>query len=109
MGQVDSVKRKFYRWFPDLDERFVKDGAGFYKPKFGHEVEIRYREAMRAKDGECLAKKRATCRRRSQAAKTKGKAGKDVDNKPLARTVSTDGEGIPPLPPLIKLEIDHDP
>mmetsp|Transcript_23720 Transcript_23720/g.51313 ORF Transcript_23720/g.51313 Transcript_23720/m.51313 type:complete len:293 (+) Transcript_23720:156-1034(+) len=61
--KIDSVKRKFYRWFPDLDERFVKDDEGFYRPKSGHEFEMRYREEMRMKDGEILAKKRARCRK----------------------------------------------
>mmetsp|Transcript_7310 Transcript_7310/g.13882 ORF Transcript_7310/g.13882 Transcript_7310/m.13882 type:complete len:258 (-) Transcript_7310:295-1068(-) len=60
--KIDSVKRKFYRWFPDLEERFVKDKAGFYRPKFGHQFEMCYRQAMRAKDGETLSKKRTKCR-----------------------------------------------
>mmetsp|Transcript_4961 Transcript_4961/g.7807 ORF Transcript_4961/g.7807 Transcript_4961/m.7807 type:complete len:242 (-) Transcript_4961:255-980(-) len=57
-AKVESVKRKFYRWFPDLDERFVRTPEGWYKPKDGHEEEMRYREAMRKVDQESLVKKR---------------------------------------------------
>mmetsp|Transcript_34233 Transcript_34233/g.63100 ORF Transcript_34233/g.63100 Transcript_34233/m.63100 type:complete len:345 (+) Transcript_34233:146-1180(+) len=64
--KIDSVKRKFYRWFPDLEERFVKDKGGFYRPKFGHMVEMCYRQDRRAKDGEILNKKRNRNRRRQQ-------------------------------------------
>jgi len=65
--KIDSVKRKFYRWFPDLDERFVKDKErGFYRPRFGHQFEMQYREEMRTKDGEILSKKRTTRRRQQQ-------------------------------------------
>lgn len=61
--RIESVKRKFYRWFPDLDERFTKDEHGMYWPNCGHEDEIRYREEMRKKDGEIIVTKRVTCRR----------------------------------------------
>jgi len=61
--RIESVKRKFYRWFPDLDERFTKDEHGMYWPNCGHEDEIRYREEMRRKDGEIIVTKRVTCRR----------------------------------------------
>lgn len=61
--KVDSVKRKFYRWFPDLEDRFERDVAGFYRPKFGHEFEMRYRENMRMKDGEATSKKRTNKRK----------------------------------------------
>lgn len=62
--KIDSVKRKFYRWFPDLDERFERDKeTGLYEPKFGHEFELKYREEMRKKDGESLTSKRARCRK----------------------------------------------
>ncbi|KAL9189381.1 hypothetical protein ACHAXT_009056 [Thalassiosira profunda] len=70
--KADSVKRKFYRWFPDLDARFVRDATGRYAPKAGHEAEIRYREEMRAKDGEALAKKRSRCRKRRQEGEEAG-------------------------------------
>lgn len=53
------MKRKFYRWFPDFNERFVLQTPGmWYKPKIGHEEEMKYREAMRKKDQEMLAAKR---------------------------------------------------
>eukprot|EP00581_Thalassiosira_minuscula_P010510 CAMPEP_0183710140 /NCGR_PEP_ID=MMETSP0737-20130205/5969_1 /TAXON_ID=385413 /ORGANISM="Thalassiosira miniscula, Strain CCMP1093" /LENGTH=221 /DNA_ID=CAMNT_0025938363 /DNA_START=223 /DNA_END=888 /DNA_ORIENTATION=- len=57
-AKMESVKRKFYRWFPDLDERFVRTPEGWYKPKAGHEEEMRYREEMRKEDQESLVKKR---------------------------------------------------
>jgi len=58
IAKMESVKRKFYRWFPDLDERFVRTPEGWYKPKGGHEEEMRHRETMRKEDQECLVKKR---------------------------------------------------
>jgi hypothetical protein len=62
--KIDSIKRKFYRWFPDLDERFVRDvETGNYIPKIGHENELKYRQDMRLKDGQILSKKRAKCRK----------------------------------------------
>mmetsp|Transcript_4592 Transcript_4592/g.9904 ORF Transcript_4592/g.9904 Transcript_4592/m.9904 type:complete len:365 (+) Transcript_4592:143-1237(+) len=61
--RAESIKRKFYRWFPDLDERFEKDSQGFYRPKSGHEFEMHYRQEMRKKEGESLNKKRAQKRR----------------------------------------------
>eukprot|EP00584_Thalassiosira_punctigera_P000803 CAMPEP_0172534852 /NCGR_PEP_ID=MMETSP1067-20121228/7079_1 /TAXON_ID=265564 ORGANISM="Thalassiosira punctigera, Strain Tpunct2005C2" /NCGR_SAMPLE_ID=MMETSP1067 /ASSEMBLY_ACC=CAM_ASM_000444 /LENGTH=230 /DNA_ID=CAMNT_0013319699 /DNA_START=161 /DNA_END=853 /DNA_ORIENTATION=+ len=61
-AKIESVKRKFYRWFPDLDERFIRTPEGWYKPKGGHEEEMRYREAMRKEDQESLVKKRNTKR-----------------------------------------------
>lgn len=59
----DSVRRKFYRWFPDLDERFKRDNEGIYHPKYGHEFEINHRELMRKLDGELLAAKRTGSRK----------------------------------------------
>jgi len=85
-AKVESVKRKFYRWFPDLEERFERDAEGFYIPRLGHENELRYREEMRTKDGETLAKKRVKCRREREKGIVK-------------RTVSTDiEEDAPPAP-----------
>jgi hypothetical protein len=57
-AKMESVKRKFYRWFPDLDERFVRTSEGWYKPRAGHEEEMRYRESKRKGDQDCLVKKR---------------------------------------------------
>ena len=61
-AKVESVKRKFYRWFPDLDERFERTEEGWYQPKAGHEEEMAYRERMRKSDQEKLVKKRVTKR-----------------------------------------------
>ncbi|KAL3775254.1 hypothetical protein HJC23_004108 [Cyclotella cryptica] len=65
----DSIKRKFYRWFPDFDTRFERTGEGWFKPKFGHEEEMNYRAEMRKKDQDALVKKRNT-KRTSRKAKT---------------------------------------
>ena len=59
----DSVRRKFYRWFPDLVERFERNHEGLYHPKLGHELEVDYRERMRKLDGEVLAAKRTGSRK----------------------------------------------
>jgi hypothetical protein len=58
----DSIKRKFYRWFPDFDSRFERTPEGWYKPKYGHEEEMQYRADMRKKDQDELVKKRNTKR-----------------------------------------------
>lgn len=79
--KVDSVKRKFYRWFPDLEERFFKDEFGVYRPKIGHEFELRYREEMRTKDGEILAKKRTRCRKERKSSSQGTKVTKCTKSK----------------------------
>ena len=57
--KIDSTKRKFYRWFPDLDERFVRNSeTGCYEPKAGHINEMAYRESMRISDQNKLVMKR---------------------------------------------------
>ena len=56
--KLESIKRKFYRWFPDFEERFEKTPDGWYQPKIGHEQEMRYREEMRRQDQQVLVKKR---------------------------------------------------
>jgi hypothetical protein len=61
-AKAESIKRKFYRWFPDLEERFVRTEDGWYRPKAGHEEEMHYREAMRRGDQDCLVKKRSAKR-----------------------------------------------
>ena len=58
----DSIKRKFYRWFPDFDNRFERTPEGWYKPKYGHEEEMLYRADMRKQDQDELVKKRNTKR-----------------------------------------------
>lgn len=57
-----SIKRKFYRWFPDFNERFELTPEGWFSPKFGHEYEMKYREAMRLSDQKVLVKKRCAKR-----------------------------------------------
>jgi hypothetical protein len=57
-----SIKRKFYRWFPDFNERFELTPEGWFLPKFGHEYEMKYREAMRMSDQKVLVKKRCAKR-----------------------------------------------
>jgi len=56
--KILSIKRKFYRWFPDFHNRFVLQEGGWYKPKIGHEEEMKYRGELRRKDQEVLAAKR---------------------------------------------------
>lgn len=56
--KLESIKRKFYRWFPDFEDRFEKSPEGWYQPKLGHEHEMRYREEMRRQDQQLLVKKR---------------------------------------------------
>lgn len=57
--KILSVKRKFYRWFPDFHKRFELQPCGaWYKPIIGHEAEMKYREDLRTKDQELLAAKR---------------------------------------------------
>eukprot|EP00585_Thalassiosira_rotula_P012733 CAMPEP_0196129624 /NCGR_PEP_ID=MMETSP0910-20130528/246_1 /TAXON_ID=49265 /ORGANISM="Thalassiosira rotula, Strain GSO102" /LENGTH=208 /DNA_ID=CAMNT_0041388757 /DNA_START=99 /DNA_END=725 /DNA_ORIENTATION=- len=54
-----SVKRKFYRWFPDFHKRFVLQSPGeWYKPKIGHAEEMAFRETLRKKDQMILTAKR---------------------------------------------------
>jgi len=65
--KIDSVKRKFYRWFPDLDERFTQNiNTGMYYPNAGHGAELQYRQMMRMKDGQNLSQKRAACRKQTR-------------------------------------------
>mmetsp|Transcript_11749 Transcript_11749/g.21727 ORF Transcript_11749/g.21727 Transcript_11749/m.21727 type:complete len:273 (+) Transcript_11749:108-926(+) len=57
-AKPESIRRKFYRWFPDFHERFVKTSDGWSTPKAGHQQEMQYRESMRKMDQELLVKKR---------------------------------------------------
>lgn len=61
-AKAESIKRKFYRWFPDLEERFVRTEDGWYRPKAGHEEEMQYREMMRRGDQDILVMKRTAKR-----------------------------------------------
>ncbi|EED95739.1 predicted protein [Thalassiosira pseudonana CCMP1335] len=56
--KADSVRRKFYRWFPDFEERFIKTDAGWYIAKIGHEEEVAWRAEMRKADQDDLVQKR---------------------------------------------------
>jgi hypothetical protein len=63
-AKSDSIRRKFYRWFPDFEERFQRNSDGLtYNPKAGHDEEIQYREAMRNMDKEILVHKRKVGRK----------------------------------------------
>ena len=61
-AKPESIRRKFYRWFPDFAERFVKTSDGWFTPKAGHQQEMDYREAMREMDKQDMAKKRVDTR-----------------------------------------------
>ncbi|KAL7509670.1 hypothetical protein ACHAXN_006636 [Cyclotella atomus] len=58
-AKQESIKRKFYRWFPDFEERFIRNPDGMtYRPKAGHDKEVVYRRNMRDMDQEILVHKR---------------------------------------------------
>ena len=63
--KVLSVKRKFYRWFPDFHERFELQPGNWYKPRIGHEMEMKYREDLRTIDQAFLAAKRVSSKKNS--------------------------------------------
>lgn len=73
----ESIRRRFYRYFPNFADRFVKTPEGStYMPKAGHQEEMRYREELRKKDHDAImAKKNA--RRRPQTSST-AQAGTNV-------------------------------
>lgn len=50
---------RFYRWFPNFEERFTKDKDGHYQPINGHENEMKYRQEMRAKSMKIVTAKRS--------------------------------------------------
>lgn len=56
--KIESIRRKFYRWFPDFEDRFEKTPEGWYKPIFGHKEEMAHRENSRKIDQDELVKKR---------------------------------------------------
>lgn len=92
--KIESVKRKFYRWFPDLDERFTRDEHGMYWPNCGHEDEIRYREEMRKKDEEIIITKRVTCRRDRHGSSE----GKTKKKRPNSNVESSQNDRIATAP-----------
>jgi hypothetical protein len=62
--KADSIRRKFYRWFPDFETRFVRNTDSMsYKPLAGHDEEVAYRRTMRENDKEILVYKRKVGRR----------------------------------------------
>lgn len=84
-AKTESIKRKFYRWFPDLDERFEKTEAGIFAPKFGHEVELSYRSDMRKKNGKTLSSKRNRCRQLRYGGSARKKSSSSKAKAALAR------------------------
>ena len=65
----ESVKRRFYRWFPDFSNRFVKDSEGWWVPKAGHYEEIEHRKDLRMKDQLRVLAKKEERRRLTKIAK----------------------------------------
>ena len=81
----ESIKRKFYRWLPDLEERFYRDENGQYQPIHGHEQEVQYRKEMREKSFASVAKKRARSNQRNNNLK-KGLGGNEKPELPRVET-----------------------
>ncbi len=94
----DSIKRKFYRWFPDLEARFSRTEDGTYQPIHGHEEEVKYRKEMREKSFESVAKKRARANQRNNyLRRERGELPRG--DQPLPEIVSSSGSlVVPPLP-----------
>lgn len=61
-AKPESIRRKFYRWFPDFNVRFIKsrtDDYGIhYMPRIGHAEELEYRDLCRRRDTEVIIRKR---------------------------------------------------
>ncbi len=94
----DSIKRKFYRWFPDLDQRFSRTEDGKYQPIHGHEQEVKYRKEMREKSFESVAKKRARANQRNNYIKRE-RGELPRGDQPLPEIVSSSATlVVPPLP-----------
>lgn len=106
-AKIESVKRKFYRWFPDFEERFERVAPGEWRPRFGHEVEMRYRAERRREDGEILVQKRSRCRgkrkhKRCRTAEVPDKSDAVNESpmvvKPLEDAREVDADSAPPKP-----------
>jgi len=94
----DSIKRKFYRWFPDLEQRFSRTEDGKYQPIHGHDQEVKYRKEMREKSFESVAKKRARANQRNNYLKRE-RGELPRGDQPLPEIVSSSGTLlVPPLP-----------
>lgn len=95
----DSIKRKFYRWFPDLDKRFSRTEDGKYQPIHGHEEEVKYRKEMREKSFESVTKKRARANQRNNYLKReRGELPRGDQPLPEIVSSSTGTLLVPPLP-----------
>ncbi|KAL7543234.1 hypothetical protein ACHAXR_012518 [Thalassiosira sp. AJA248-18] len=62
-AKPDSIRRKFYRWFPKFNERFTKNSEGYYVPKAGHQEELQYRAELRNNDRVRVVNKKKITRR----------------------------------------------
>jgi len=91
----DSIKRKFYRWFPDLEQRFSRSEDGKYQPIHGHEQEVKYRKEMREKSFESVAKKRARANQRNNYLKRE-RGELPRGDQPLPELVSSSGTLLVP-------------
>ncbi|KAK1739926.1 hypothetical protein QTG54_009685 [Skeletonema marinoi] len=78
----DSIKRKFYRWFPNFEERFTREENGHYQPVNGHEYEMKYRAEMRQKSMTVVVNKRSD----SITKKKYGQNGKIAERKKATKS-----------------------
>ncbi|KAK1739924.1 hypothetical protein QTG54_009683 [Skeletonema marinoi] len=90
----DSIKRKFYRWFPNFEERFTIDENGHYQPVNGHEYEMKYRAEMRQKSMTVVVNKRSdsiTKKKYGQNEKIAERKDATKKGNVLSRQVSSSG------------------
>eukprot|EP00984_Skeletonema_dohrnii_P020637 scaffold10115_cov95-Skeletonema_dohrnii-CCMP3373.AAC.10 len=90
----DSIKRKFYRWFPNFEERFTRDENGHYQPVNGHEYEMKYRAEMRQKSMTVVVNKRSdsiTKKKYDQNKKIAERKKATKSGNVLSRQVSSSG------------------
>eukprot|EP00984_Skeletonema_dohrnii_P020634 scaffold10115_cov95-Skeletonema_dohrnii-CCMP3373.AAC.7 len=86
----DSIKRKFYRWFPNFEERFTRDENGHYQPVNGHEYEMKYRAEMRQKSMTVVVTKRSDSITKKKYGQN-GKIAKEKTSNLLSRQFSSSG------------------
>ena len=101
----ESIKRKFYRWFPDLEQRFYRTEDGQYQPIYGHEQEVNYRKQMREKSFESVAQKRARANQRNNYLK-KERGELPRGDQPLPELISSSGAVYIPPPPSKKVAFE---
>eukprot|EP00986_Skeletonema_menzelii_P004777 scaffold1675_cov146-Skeletonema_menzelii.AAC.9 len=91
----DSIKRKFYRWFPNFEERFAKDKDGHYQPINGHANEMKYRQEMRAKSMKIVTAKRSDSIFKKKYEKNKkiGEGVTTTEGNVISRQVSNSNNG----------------